>query len=269
MSAAGDLDIRGLRVAAGRRRADPVLLADVSLVAPAGAVTALVGPNGSGKSTLLRALVGTGTVLGGEALFDGDDLLTLPRRERARRVALVEQDAMTELPLTGRDVAALGRTPHSAALGTDPEGDAAVERALADAGAASFADRDVTRLSGGERQRVLLARALAQRPRLLLLDEPTNHLDLAAQLDTLALLRRLAAQGTTVLAALHDLGSAVAHADSVAVLDSGRMVASGAPLHTLTPERIGGVWGVDARWLPDPQSRHPLLVTTRRDRPHP
>src|SRR5690606_34314286 len=126
----------------------------------------------------------------------------LGRRERARRVALVEQDATTELPLTGRAVVALGRSPHEPLLGGgDPHGDAVVDTALGEAGATPFAAREVPSLSGGERQRVLLGRGLAQEPRLLLLDEPTNHLDIAAQLDVLHLLGRLAHdEGATVVA---------------------------------------------------------------------
>lgn len=229
--------------------------------APLGRVTALLGPNGAGKSTLLRSVAGIARPAAGSVQLDGDDLLALRRRERARRVAFVEQEATTELPLTGRAVAALGRTPHEALLGGgDPSSDAIVTRALTDAGALDFADRVVPSLSGGERQRVLLARGLAQQPRLLLLDEPMNHLDIAAQLDVFALLARLAAAGVTVVAALHDLALAAAHADHVVVLQHGRVVASGPTEATLTPELIGQVYGVRAAWTTNPLTGKPLLA---------
>lgn len=230
--------------------------------APAGRVTALVGPNGAGKSTLLRVIAGIQRPDAGTVHLDGDDLLAMRRRDRARRVALVEQEASTELPLSGRAVAALGRTPHEALLGgRDPASDAVVTAALTDAGALPFAGREVPTLSGGERQRVLLARALAQEPRLLLLDEPMNHLDISAQLEVLDLLTRLAAdQGVTVLAAIHDLTLAASHADHVVVLDRGRVVASGRTTDTLTPELIRDVYGVRAAWTTNPLTDRPLLA---------
>ncbi len=263
------VDAAGLVVESITVRVSGATLVDgAGFDAPRGAVTALLGPNGAGKSTLLRAIAGVGG--GAEraasrgVTFEGDDLLALPRRERACRVALVEQEASTELPLTVRAVVALGRTPFEAAFGgRDPDADGVIERAMATAGVTTFADRELPSLSGGERQRVMLARALAQQPRLLLLDEPTNHLDVAAQLDVLAVLQQLAAAGTTVVAALHDLSSAAAHADAVVVLAHGRVVAAGPTAETLTPELIRKVYGIDARWMTNPLTGRPLLAVAR------
>lgn len=251
------VEVRELTVRVGGR----ALVERVAFDAPASAFTAIVGPNGAGKSTLLRALAGVEHAESGMVLQGGDDLLALPRRRRARIVALVEQDAATELPLTGRDVVRLGRTPHESLVGGgDADAASVVADALDRAGAMPFADRDVTTLSGGERQRVLLARALAQEPRLLLLDEPTNHLDLAAQLDMVALVRQLTADEVTVLAAVHDLSLAAAHADAVVVLHGGRVVAHGATRATLTPELIREVFGVRAEWTRNPLTGGPLLA---------
>ncbi|QEO10616.1 ABC transporter ATP-binding protein [Protaetiibacter larvae] len=243
------------------RIAGRTIVDKVAFAAPRGGFTALVGPNGAGKSTLLRAIAGVERTTSGAVHHDGEELLALPRRRRARVLALVEQDATTELPLTGRDVVRLGRSPHESVLGGgDPEADAIVENALARAGAAAFAEREVTTLSGGERQRVLIARALAQQPRVLLLDEPTNHLDLAAQLDIVELVRGVTADGVTVVAAVHDLSLAAAHADAVVVLSEGRVVAHGATEQTLTPERIREVFGVAAEWTRNPLTGRPLLA---------
>ena len=171
------------------RAGSATLVDDAGFTAPAGALTALLGPNGAGKSTLLRAVAGIERPAAGTVEFEGEDLLALPRRERARRLALVEQEAGTELPLTVRSVVGLGRTPHESVLGgRDPDAAAAIEDAMQTAGVAGFATREFTSLSGGERQRVMLARVLAQQPRILLLDEPTNHLDVSAQLEVLDLL---------------------------------------------------------------------------------
>jgi len=240
---------------------DKTLVDAATFDAPAGAVTALLGPNGAGKSTLLRVVAGVLRPASGTVHIESDDLLAMRRRDRARRVALIEQDATTELPLTGRAVVGLGRTPHEALLGgRDPSSERSVTQAMTDAGALPFADRELPSLSGGERQRVLLARALAQQPRLLLLDEPMNHLDIAAQLEVLALLTRLAAEGVTVVAAMHDLALAASHADHVVVLAHGRVVESGPTAETLTPDLIHDVYGVRAAWTTNPLTAKPLLV---------
>jgi iron complex transport system ATP-binding protein len=253
-----NVEVRELTVRVGERS----LVDEVAFDAPVGAFTAVVGPNGAGKSTLLRAVAGIEQVASGMVLHDGVDLLALPRRARARILALVEQEATTELPLTGREVTRLGRSPHESLFGGgDPDAAAIVAEALARAGATAFADRDITTLSGGERQRVLLARALAQQPRILLLDEPTNHLDLAAQLDMVSLVRALTAEGVTVIAAVHDLSLAAAHADAVVVLADGRIAAHGATEPTLTPALIREVVGVRAEWTRNPLTGGPLLAT--------
>jgi iron complex transport system ATP-binding protein len=254
------LDISQVTIRAGTA----TLVDGASFSAPPGAVTALLGPNGAGKSTLLRAVAGVERPATGTVRFEGDDLLALPRRERARRVAFVEQQASTELPLTVRAVVGLGRTPHESAFGgRDPDAARIVDEAMVTAGIADLADREVPSLSGGERQRVMLARALAQQPRLLLLDEPTNHLDVGAQLDVLAALQHLAAGGTTVVAALHDLSSAAAHADAVVVLSHGRVIAAGPTASTLTPALVREVYGVEARWVTNPLTGRPLLAVAR------
>jgi len=252
----------GLSVSDVTVRVDDKTLVDAAAFdAPAGAVTALLGPNGAGKSTLLRVVAGVLRPASGTVHFNSDDLLAMRRRDRARRVALVEQDATTELPLTGRAVVGLGRTPHEALLGgRDPSSDAVVTQAMTDAGALAFADRELPSLSGGERQRVLLARALAQQPRLLLLDEPMNHLDIAAQLEVLTMLTRLATDGVTVVAAMHDLALAASHADHVVVLSHGRVVAAGPTAETLTPDLIHEVYGVRAGWTTNPLTGKPLLA---------
>ncbi|MEO8261423.1 MAG: ATP-binding cassette domain-containing protein [Pseudolysinimonas sp.] len=254
------LQVQDVTVRAG----SATLVDSASFTAESGTLTAILGPNGAGKSTLLRAVAGIERPASGTVSYDDADLLAMPRRGRARLLALVEQESATELPLTVRSVVGLGRTPHESFLGgRDPDADAAIDAALQTAGVAGFADRIVTELSGGERQRVMLARALAQRPRLLVLDEPTNHLDVAAQLDVLDLLVSLAREGTTVLAALHDLTLAAAHADAVVVLSRGRVVASGATAATLTPELVRDVFGVEAQWLDNPLTGRPLLAVRR------
>lgn len=241
----------GIRVTAGGR----VLVDGIDCTAEPGSVTAVIGPNGAGKSTLLRALAGVLRPEAGEIDYDGDAMLRMPRRERARRVALVEQDSTTELPLTVASAVALGRHPWQGFWGGDePESHRIVTESLDAVGMTAFAERPITTLSGGERQRVMLAKALAQQTPVLLLDEPTNHLDIGAQLAVLRVLRDRAAAGATVIAALHDLSLAASHSDRVLVLDRGRVFAAGPTEQTLTAELIEQVYGVRAHLLRHPET---------------
>lgn len=237
------------------------ILSDVGFTAPQGAITGLIGPNGAGKSTLLTALLGL-TPAAGRIMFDGQDLLAMPRRDRARLAAFVEQSATTEERMTVTDVVALGRIPFQSALaaGSSSEDDALIADCLAETRMTAFAARRFDTLSGGEQQRVHIARALAQQPRLLLLDEPTSHLDISAQLQMLALLRRKADAGITVLIALHDLNLASRYCDHLVVLDKGAVAAAGPPATVMSPPLLRSVYGVSARLLSDPASDRPLIV---------
>jgi iron complex transport system ATP-binding protein len=224
------------------------ILGDLSLEIAPGETLGLIGPNGSGKSTLLRLLAGLERRAEGEVLLDDRPLRRMSRREIARCLAFVEQQAETSDALSARQVVELGRTPWLAALTPFDAADAAVVcDALAAVGMTAQAGQLWPTLSGGERQRIHIARALAQRPRLLLLDEPTNHLDIHHQLGLLRLVSRLP---LTVVMALHDLNHAMG-CDRLAVLDGGRLVACGPPDRVLTPDRLRQVFRIHATTLRD------------------
>ncbi|HRA49942.1 ATP-binding cassette domain-containing protein [Actinotalea sp.] len=246
------------------------ILDAVDVAAPAGALTGLLGPNGAGKSTLLRLVSGVLAPGAGRVTLGGQDLLALPRRARARRVALVEQESTVPASVTVREAVLLGRTPHASHWGGLTARDHAVaDAALAEVDATALAHRLLVTLSGGERQRVHLARALAQEPALLLLDEPTNHLDVHAQLDTLAVVRRLTARGVTVLAALHDLNLAATACDHLVLLDAGRVVAAGSVHDVLRPEVLEPVYRVRCTVLLHPRTGRPVLTFDPADGPPP
>ena len=221
-----------------------LILDGVTLSAPEGGITGILGPNGSGKSSLLRTMVGALSPDGGTWLLHDVDLSRLNRRERAKQLALVEQESQADVVLTVLEVVVLGRTPHRSRWSVDSKADLDLAlECLERTGAVDPKDRDIATLSGGERQRVHLTRALAQEPRLLLLDEPTNHLDVAAQLALLSLVRR---SGVTSVLVLHDLNQALAWCDHVVVLNHGRVVAAGPPVQVLTPDLVRTVYGVEA-----------------------
>ena len=235
--------------ALGWKAGSRAIVQGVTLEIGPGETLGVVGPNGSGKSTLLRLVAGLLPRAEGVVRLDGVSLAQLSRREIARRVALVEQQADTAEALSVRHAVELGRTPWLSALAPFGAADAAiVDEAMAATGIAAFADRPWATLSGGERQRTHIARALAQRPRLLLLDEPTNHLDIHHQLSLLRLITRLP---VTVIVALHDLNQAMG-CDRLAVMEGGRLAACGPPAEVLTPARLAAIFRVGARPLTDP-----------------
>ncbi|MCD7437306.1 ABC transporter ATP-binding protein [Streptomyces lincolnensis] len=254
------LHIEGVSVeAAGARLVD-----EVRLTVDSGAVVGLVGPNGSGKSTLLRCVYRALQPVAGAVRLDGDDIAGMPPRAAARVLAALPQESSAEFDFTVTEVVAMGRLPHK-------DRTAASDREIcADAmdrtGVAHLAERGFLALSGGERQRVLIARALAQQPRVLVLDEPTNHLDVAHQLDVLSLVR---ASGLTVLTALHDLNLAAAHCDVLYVLAAGRIVASGPPHDVLRPDLLAEVFGVRAHPVRHPETGAVQLLFDRLPTPTP
>lgn len=224
---------------------DVVHAADITL--RPGEVTALVGPNGSGKSTLLRTIARLQRARSATLRIDGDtDGLALTAREFSRHVSLLTQARPTPGGLTVRDVVEFGRYPHRGRWGRpDPDGTAAVDRALRLTGVEELAGRGAEQLSGGQLQRVWLASCLAQETGVLLLDEPTTYLDLRYQVELLDLMRDLADEhGIAVGVVLHDLDQAAAVADRIALLDAGRILADGAPEDVLTPERLTAVYGI-------------------------
>jgi len=239
---------------------DTTILREVTASVPTGTVTGLLGPNGAGKSTLLRLIAGIEKPDSGHVALDGTTIATLPRREAARRIALLEQNTSPSVDLSVEEVVLLGRIPHrTRLLGSfgGPEDRKVALDALTAVGASELGGRPWHTLSGGQQQRVHIARALAQRPSLLLLDEPTNHLDVSAQLSLLGQVRGL---GLTTIMALHDLNLAAAYCDRILLLHAGRLVAAGTPEEVLHPATIAAVYGVDCDIVPHPRGGHPVIV---------
>jgi iron complex transport system ATP-binding protein len=218
-----------------------------------GDLVGVIGPNGAGKSTLLRGLAGLLVPSAGSIALDGVALAAVAPESRARAIAYMPQDRTVHWPLTVERVVALGRLPHggSHAAAPNPDGtphlDSAIETALADADVGHLRTRIVTTLSGGELARVLLARALAQTPRVLLADEPTAGLDPAHQLALFERLTTLSRSGVAVVVALHDLSLAVRYCSRILLLRDGQTLGLGAPLDVVTPANLAAAYGIDAR----------------------
>ena len=239
------MEAQGLRVSLKGRE----VLRGLDLAAEPGRLTAIIGRNGAGKTTLLKVLAGLIAPRAGVALLDGVDIGTWERGQLARALAYLPQERLVHWALDARAVVALGRLPYQPFGAGESDADrAAIDAALAAMDASHLAGRPVPELSGGERARVLVARALAQEPRVLLADEPAAGLDPAHQLALFHHLAALAAAGRTVVVALHDLSLAARFCHAVALVHEGRTLAAGTPQEVLTPEHLAAAYGITARY---------------------
>jgi len=239
------------------------ILHAVSCAVSPGGWLALIGPNGAGKTTLLRAVAGL-LPYRGAIVLDGADLGSLRGRGRARLIAYVPQIPVLPPDLTVQEYVLLGRTPYLGYLSSPGRAD---HQQAAEASqrldVARFAGRRLASLSGGERQRVVLARALAQDPKVLLLDEPTSQLDIGYQQQVLELvddLRR--SRGVTVVSTLHDLTQASQYAGHLVLLSDGRVEAAGPPPAVLTQDLIARVYAARVTVTADPAG-HPVITPQR------
>lgn len=208
-----------------------MVVAGIDAELRSGELVCLLGPNGAGKSTLLRTLSGLERPLSGRVTMDGENLHDLPADRLAGSLAIVLTERVSAENLTARGLAELGRIPHTGwGGGLGRRDHAVVERALALAGAEALAGRPLAELSDGERQRAMIARALAQEPRVLVLDEVTAFLDLPRRVEAIRRLRDLAREeGLAVLLSTHDLDLALRSADRLWLLPAGGPLAVGLP----------------------------------------
>lgn len=221
------------------------LVDGVSLSLSLGEVVVLLGPNGAGKSMTLRALLGLVPAQGSVTL-DDRSVPDMAASDRARQIAYLPQSTPLAWPARVRDVVALGRFSHGAAVGRlSPDDAHAVQMALTECGLDALSDRRVDTLSGGELARVHCARAFAGRTRFLLADEPVAALDPAQAFRIMDLLRAKARRGLGVLVVLHDIALAARYADRMILMRDGRIHADGPTETVLTEAAISALYGVD------------------------
>jgi iron complex transport system ATP-binding protein len=234
------------------------VLCGTSFTVPDGSFTGIIGPNGSGKTTLLKLLSRVLQPAHGHVALGARALNSFGQNELARTMAVVEQDTSAGYLFSVEEIVMMGRSPYLGRFQSESLQDyEIVRKALEMTGCLHLRNRAVTELSGGERQRVMIARALAQQPKVLLLDEPTSHLDIGYQQEILDLVKGFnAVNGLTVVAVLHDLNLAAYYCNELVMMEEGRIAACGTPAQVLTAENIARVYRT--RVLVSP---HPVLGT--------
>lgn len=232
------LQIKNLTFSYGKK----TTVENINLEVDRGEFVGLIGPNGSGKSTVLKNVYRGLTPDSGKMILDGEDLLKMPYKKSAIKMAVVGQENEVPFDFSVEEIVAMGRSPHKKLFDFDNSDDRKiVYHALEHLGMEDMAKRSYVNLSGGEKQRVIIARAVAQESDFLILDEPTNHLDISYQMQIFDFIKRL---NVTVLSAIHDLNMAALYCDRVYALKKGKIIMQGTPEEIFTPENIFDIFGV-------------------------
>jgi iron complex transport system ATP-binding protein len=224
------------------------VLEDISLSVKGGDFVGILGPNGSGKTTLLKSISRILKPHKGTILLNEADIYSLKSVDVAKQLAVVPQDPSIGFNFAALDIVLMGRNPHMKRFQMENEKDMAVARKVMNlTNIWHLAERPINELSGGEKQRVIIARALAQEPKILLLDEPLTHLDIVNQLEIMDLVKDLCMkENLVVLAVFHDFNLAARYCDSAIMLKEGKIFSAGSLADGLTSENIKSVFNVDA-----------------------
>lgn len=235
---------------------------DVSFAVHEGETLGIIGPNGSGKSTLLKLISGVDHPDSGGIRLLGKALKSYSRKELARMLAVLQQDALPPVGFTVREVLEMGRFPFQNWLGEEADDKSGlIEGILNHLRLTPFASRTLEYLSGGERQRVALGKVMAQQPRLLLLDEPTTYLDIGYQMQMMDTVRRWQSEEKlTVVAVLHDLNLAAQYCNRLLLIHQGSIVKIGTPWEVLDRALIKEVYETEPIVTAHPVTGVPQLL---------
>ena len=240
------LEVNGLR--AGYDKTE--IVHGVSFTVGDGQFACIIGANGCGKTTLLKSLLGLLPPFDGSVLVDGKDTLRMDERSMARHFAYIPQEHKPPFPFAVRDVVLMGRTPYLNRLARVlPEDRLIAYRAMKQMGIEDLADSIYTDLSGGQRQLVLIARALAQQPKLLIMDEPTASLDFGNQQLVLSRMKALSREGMAVIMVTHDPDHALFCADKVIVMQAGEVVCDGGVNEAITTHMLQHIYNAQVEVL--------------------
>lgn len=239
---------------------DHQIIEKLSLEISQGGFIGILGPNGCGKTTFLRTLSRILTPKEGAVYIEGTDVNEFDSKALARTIGCVSQETNIAFNFTVKDVVMMGRHPHIGRLTPLSEADLKiVDDAMKTTNVSHLADRFVTEISGGERQRVLIARSIAQQPKILLLDEPTSHLDISHQIEILSMIQALTPK-ITVVGVFHDLNLASHFCDRIVLMETGKIIKVGTPAEVLTTELIKKSFSTRMMVTTHPISGKPYLV---------
>jgi iron complex transport system ATP-binding protein len=238
------------------------VLENVSLTVKEGDFVGILGPNGSGKSTLLKSISRTLKPYKGTIYLDKTDVYSMKSVDLAKHMAVVPQESNIGFSFNALDIVMMGRNPHKKRFEMETSRDMEiVRRAMTQTNTWHFADRPINELSGGEKQRVVIARALAQEPKVLLLDEPLTHLDMINQIEIMNLVRELCEkEKLIVLAVIHDLNLAGRYCTSAILVKNSKIFAAGTLSEVLTSENIKSDFNVDAIVKKSPVTNSPYII---------
>ena len=226
------------------------VLTDVSFSVESGDVLCILGPNGVGKTTLFKSMLGLLPALKGEVRVDGESIARWDNKRKAQVIGYIPQSHVPPFPYTVLQVVTMGTVANLGMFASPGRDDyLRALTALKELGVLHLRDRIYTEISGGERQMVLIARALAQKPKILLMDEPTANLDYGNQARVLAQISRLAAQGMAVVMTTHSPDHAFLCSSKVVLIERGNRISFGAARDIVTEENLRRAYGIDVAIL--------------------
>lgn len=254
------LDVNDLTFAYNAKKNPKPTLENVTIDIHGAQLLSILGPNGVGKSTFIHCLNKILDPTAGSVTINEYPVSNIPLKEMARLTGYVPYSANDSFPLTVTDTILMGRHPHSK-MGSLDDDLKIVEETMKLIGIEDLADRLFNELSAGQHQKVMLARGLAQQPRILFLDEPTSNLDIKYQLEITRLLKKLSREKNMLVVMIsHDINIAAKYSDNVMVLLNGGIYDAGKPPDVITVEMLKDVYGVDAMIIDDHSRPHMIMV---------
>lgn len=262
-----DIILRAKNLSFKYKNSKEEILKNVDIEVERGKFTGIIGPNGSGKSTLFKCLMGEVETKSGTVLFENKDILKINPKERAKKIAIVQQKNQAVEDFTVREVVEMGRTPYHKIFESYDEDDyRAIENAIYLVGLKELENRYCHQLSGGQLQRVWLALALAQEAELILLDEPTTYLDIKYQIQLMEMMRELVDNHSiTCVAVLHDLNQVLNYADYTYLINNGEIFSKGNTKEVLKSKNLNEVFGINSKVFDSVDNRKVLDIFLQKE----
>lgn len=240
------LEIKNATCGYRKGKNEKIVINGMSMSVSKGEMMCVIGANGIGKTTLFRSILGGIPLLGGSIMIDGENMVGMSIRERARRIGYVPQSHTPPFPFTAIQITVMGRTSYMKKFGTPSELDYEIScAALKQMGILHLKDEPYTEISGGERQLVLIARAIAQESDYLIMDEPTSNLDFGNRIRVLNSVSGLAKAGRGIIMTTHDPDHAFMAADKVTAIKVGGEYVTGPTDEVLTCELMDEIYGIN------------------------